>query len=110
MTIETLKKLKSGTDVRGVAVGENSPVTLTDDAVTAVCKGFARWLELKTGKRGLKIAIGNDSRISAERIVKCAVNAFNSCGCNVVYTGLSSTPSMFILLKNRISVATRPLW
>ncbi len=99
MTIETLKKLKSGTDVRGVAVGENSPVTLTDDAVTAVCKGFVRWLELKTGKRGLKIAIGNDSRISAERIVKCAVNAFNSCGCNVVYTGLSSTPSMFILLK-----------
>lgn len=94
-----LKKLKSGTDVRGVAVDAGQPVTLTDEAVELIVKAFIKWLSGRLGKRKFKIAIGNDSRVSAERIVNCAKNALLSCGCDVVYTGLSSTPSMFILLK-----------
>ena len=93
------KKLKSGTDVRGVAVAANSPVTLTDEAVERICKAFVKWLNVKTGKTKFKIALGNDSRVSSSRIVACAKNAFLACGCDFVYTGLSSTPSMFILLK-----------
>lgn len=94
-----LKQLKSGTDVRGVAVDGISPITLTDDAVKCICKAFITYLSRKTGKQNLKIALGNDSRISAERIKNAAVEAITSCGSDVVYTGLSSTPSMFILLK-----------
>ncbi|MDE7454061.1 MAG: phosphomannomutase/phosphoglucomutase [Clostridia bacterium] len=93
------KHLKSGTDVRGIAVGDNSPVTLTDGAVLDVTRAFAKWLKNKSGKSRLKIAVGNDSRISADRIVKCVKEGLTASGCNVVYTGLSSTPSMFILLK-----------
>ena len=63
-------KLKSGTDVRGVAVGDRSPVTLTDEAVEAIVKAFAKRLSATTGKTRLKIAVGNDSRISAERVKK----------------------------------------
>ncbi len=99
MLTEELKRLKSGTDVRGVAVGDRSPITLTDEAVNLICRAFIKWLSVKTGKTYFKIAIGNDSRISAERIVSAATQGFLSCGSNVVYTGLSSTPSMFILLK-----------
>ena len=40
------KKLKSGTDVRGVAVAANSPVTLTDEAVERICKAFVKWLNV----------------------------------------------------------------
>ncbi len=99
MLIENLKKLKSGTDIRGVAVEAGSPITLTDGAVDIICRAFAAWLSAKYSKKQLKIAIGNDSRISAERIKKTAAKAFIESGCDVLYTGLSSTPSMFILLK-----------
>lgn len=99
MKSEELKKLKSGTDVRGVAVEGNLPVNLTDEAIELIVKAFVKWLFDKYGKDKFKIAIGNDSRISAERIVNCAKSTLLSCGCDVIYTGLSSTPSMFILLK-----------
>lgn len=97
MDLNELKKLKSGTDVRGVAVGEN--VTLTDEAVSEIVKAFSLWLSLKLRKTELKIAVGNDSRISAPRLVHTVVSSLIACGTDVVYTGLSSTPSMFILLK-----------
>ena len=99
MQAQELRKLKSGTDVRGTAVATKSKITLTDEAITAVVKAFIKWLSLKTGKANFKIAVGNDSRISAERVVTAAKNAILSCGSDVIYTGLSSTPSMFILLK-----------
>lgn len=99
MQFGELKKLKSGTDVRGVAVEGDQTVTLTDEAVELIVKAFIKWLSDRLGKRKFKIAIGNDSRVSAGRIVNCAGKALLSSGCDVVYTGLSSTPSMFILLK-----------
>lgn len=99
MQLQDLKKLKSGTDVRGVAVGTPEQITLTDQAVTLIVKGFLKWLSQKSGKTHLKIAVGNDSRISAERITSCVKSACITSGADFVYTGLSSTPSMFILLK-----------
>ena len=89
--------LKSGTDVRGIAVGEN--ITLTDEAVRDISRAFVKWLKIKSGKSRFKIAVGNDSRISAERILRCVKEGILSSGSDLVYTGLSSTPSMFILLK-----------
>ncbi|MDE6868506.1 MAG: phosphomannomutase/phosphoglucomutase, partial [Clostridia bacterium] len=99
MQCATYKQLKSGTDVRGIAVGDNSPVTLTDEAVITISRAFAKWLKARLGKSRLKIAVGNDSRISADRIARCVKDGLTKSGCDVVYTGLSSTPSMFILLK-----------
>ena len=97
MQLLELKHLKSGTDVRGIAVGDN--ITLTDDAVFAITKAFVKWLSLKYGKNNFKIAAGNDSRISAARILNCVKEGILESGSDLVYTGLSSTPSMFILLK-----------
>lgn len=93
----TYGQLKSGTDVRGIAVGEN--ITLTDEAVLAISRAFIKWLSCKYKKTRFKIAVGNDSRISAERILNCVKEGILSSGSDLVYTGLSSTPSMFILLK-----------
>lgn len=100
MDNSSLLKLKSGTDVRGVAVEtENGAITLTDDAVYAICRAFLKWLSRINGKTALKIAVGNDVRISAERILAHVKRAICDSGCDCVYTGLSSTPSMFMLLK-----------
>ena len=92
-----LSRLKSGTDIRGVALGEN--VELTDGVIGAVCAAFVKWLSLKSGRKNFKIAVGHDSRLSSERILRAAAGAILNSGSDVVYTGLSSTPSMFILLK-----------
>ena len=94
---KTYGHLKSGTDVRGTAVGEN--ITLTDEAVRDISRAFVKWLSLRYGKTAFKIAVGNDSRISAERILGCVGEGITASGSDLIYTGLSSTPSMFILLK-----------
>ena len=94
-------KLKSGTDVRGVAL-EGVPgeeVNLTDEAVTGIMKAFCAWVAQRCGKEKLTIAIGHDSRLSAGRISACAVKAVTESGCDAIVTGLSSTPSMFMLLQ-----------
>lgn len=94
-------KLKSGTDVRGIAVAtEGSPITLTDEAVYSTVCAFLKYLSQKTGKKSPKIAVGNDVRISTERILAQVKRAAADSGCDLVYTGLCSTPSMFMLLKD----------
>ena len=53
MGFNVFKHLKSGTDVRGIAVGDN--VTLTDEAVFAISRAFVKWLGLKYNKKSFKI-------------------------------------------------------
>ena len=65
------KTLKSGTDIRGVASeGGGAPINLTDEVVERIAAGFLVWCEKHLDKcaEGLKIAVGHDSRISADRI------------------------------------------
>lgn len=96
-----LKHLKSGSDVRGTAIEgvEGQPVTLTDDAVKAIIGAFVVWLSKKAGKPDLRIAVGHDSRLSAERIENCTVEALKASGCDIYLCGLCSTPSMFMMTR-----------
>lgn len=58
------KGLKSGTDVRGVAL-EGVPgeeINLTDEAVSAIVKAFCLRLAERTGKQRPVLAVGHDSR------------------------------------------------
>ncbi|MGN0473896.1 MAG: phosphomannomutase/phosphoglucomutase [Acutalibacteraceae bacterium] len=99
------KQFKSGTDIRGVAVDgvEGEPLNLTDDTVASMAAAFLVWLSQKTGKAvtELKVAVGHDSRISAERIRSAVVNAMVNCGANVLNCGLSSTPAMFMITLDK---------
>ena len=101
MTQQDWMNLKSGTDVRGVAIEgvAGEPVTLTDEAVRGIMKAFCLRLAEQCGKERPVIAIGHDSRLSAQRIERAAADAANESGCDVLLTGLSSTPSMFMLLQ-----------
>ncbi len=93
--------LKSGSDVRGVAVTtERDEVTLTREALGDITRAFLKWLSLKSGKKTPKIAVGYDCRISNEVIFAIVKETVLSCGCDVIGCGLSSTPSMFMLLKD----------
>ena len=93
------KTLKSGTDIRGVASeGGGAPINLTDEVVERIAAGFLVWCEKHLDKcaEGLKIAVGHDSRISADRIAAALFRAFTTYGASVYDCGLASTPSMFM--------------
>ena len=94
---DTYIKLKSGTDIRGVAVEtENSVVQLTDEAVYDLTVGFVLWLEENDKAKNNKIAVGHDSRISSERIKNTVISALVDCGYDVYDCSLASTPAMFM--------------
>ncbi len=86
-----LSSLKSGTDVRGRALGEN--VQLTDEVVSCLCASFGQWLKKE---QDLKVAVGRDSRLSGPRMAKAAVNGLRAVGAKVDDLMLSTTPSLFM--------------
>jgi len=91
-------KLQNGSDVRGVAlVGiEGEPVTLTAPISRTIGLAFAQWLTKKLGKLQLTVAVGNDSRLSADSIKTAVFEGLEKGGCKVFDSGLSSTPAMFM--------------
>ena len=92
----SLLSLKSGTDIRGTAVGENA--ALTDEAVRSITYGFLRYLSEKTGlaPADMTVYVGNDSRISADRIKRAVCGVLSAAGVTVFDCGLASTPAMFM--------------
>ncbi|HBL41582.1 MAG TPA: phosphomannomutase/phosphoglucomutase [Ruminococcaceae bacterium] len=88
-------KYKSGTDVRGIAVGESDGKIpfLSDEAVRNIVLGFVDYV----GKTdGLTVAVGHDCRVSAPRLKNAVIVALTDAGVNVMDCGLSSTPAMFM--------------
>lgn len=94
--------LKNGSDVRGVAIRgvKGDKVNLTKRAAQDIAAAFCTWLKEKTGKTSVRISVGHDPRISAKKLEKAIVKGIVSTGSNAETTGLSSTPSMFMLLKD----------
>ena len=73
------QSLKSGTDVRGCAMGENA--VLTNEVALCIGGAFITWLSEKTGKHPeqMTVAIGRDSRITGPEILAaCAEGMANS--------------------------------
>lgn len=91
--------LKSGTDVRGVASDlGGKQVELDNAAVYDISAAFVVWCVNKFEKPAgeLKIALGHDSRITADRISDCVKSALVNAGVTVIDCGMSSTPAMFM--------------
>ncbi|MBR1811985.1 MAG: phosphomannomutase/phosphoglucomutase [Clostridia bacterium] len=96
----SLSYLKSGTDIRGTAIGENNQ--LTDAVVKSIIAGFIHVLSKKTGidAQFLRISVGHDPRISSPRIKKAVIEQLLSAGANVTDCDLCSTPAMFMTTVN----------
>ncbi|MCR5834639.1 MAG: phosphomannomutase/phosphoglucomutase [Selenomonadaceae bacterium] len=100
LTEKELMRLHNGSDVRGIAVAgvAGEEVNLTDEAVNRISRAFVKFLTARLNKApsGLKITIGNDSRISAAHLKTAACKALRASGVKVVDCGLASTPAMFM--------------
>lgn len=97
----TWLKLQNGSDVRGVALEgvADEPVTLTPEIIRPIGFAFAQWLAEKKGLpiSELKIAVGHDSRLSAEMVKTAVFQGLEKAGCaKIADSGLSSTPAMFM--------------
>ena len=93
--------LKSGTDIRGMVVAtEHRTVELTEDISHRVGAAFVRWLQRTYGRReGSRIAVGHDSRVTAEPLRKAVIRGIRSAGAHVIDCGLCTTPAMFLTTK-----------
>lgn len=86
---------KSGSDIRGYACGDESKSPyLTDEAVQKITYGFIKWLG--TENKRITVAVGNDCRLSADRIKSAVISVLISHGISVKDCGVSSTPAMFM--------------
>lgn len=93
------KKFKSGTDIRGIGIGNgDEPLYMSDEFIARASAAFANFLVEKTGKAAeeLTVAIGHDPRLSAERISAAVVRGLALRGVNIIDCALSSTPAMFM--------------
>lgn len=73
-------------DIRGVAVAgvEGEPVNLTEPVTEAIAAAFSAWLLNKkksNGSRRLRISIGHDSRVSAQKLQVLAANVLTATQC-----------------------------
>lgn len=91
-------KLKSGSDVRGTAVGDQAVIT----PYLAKCLGmaFAQYVADKTGKAvsDVTIAIGRDSRISGPSLLRATAEGVSKAGAKVLDFGMCTTPAMFMAI------------
>lgn len=90
------KELQNGSDVRGIASGEN--VNLTERAAAAIAASYAVWLAKTCGKKTeeLKIAVGRDSRLTGPALARAVLQGLGSLGVKAMDAGMASTPAMFM--------------
>ena len=90
-------KLKSGTDIRGKAMGDSA--VLTVDAVRDFARAFTLWLTKRTGKERCKIAIGRDSRLTGGMFADAVISALRPAGQDIIDCGLFSTPAAYTVTQ-----------
>jgi phosphomannomutase len=88
--------LKSGSDVRGTAVGEGA--VLTDEVALALGAAFVRKLCAEKGKKAseITISLGRDSRISGPALLAAAAEGIRKAGAVAIDFGMCTTPAMFM--------------
>ncbi len=92
------KKLQNGSDIRGVALEgiAGQEVNLTEKVCRDIGRGFAVWLNRKTGKSDLRVSVGRDSRLSGERLSGYIADEMALQGVEVTDFKMASTPAMFM--------------
>lgn len=93
-------RLQNGSDVRGIALDgvEGQPVNLTPDIASFIAAAFVEHVAETSdrAKEELTIAVGHDSRLSADMMKNGVVAGLQKMGAQPVDCCLASTPSMFM--------------
>ncbi len=100
--------LKSGTDLRAVAMGDQA--RLTGETAQRIGHAFALWVVRQKAKNGLRkgpvtVAIGRDSRLTGPDLLAACAKGLSLAGLNVLDFGLCTTPAMYKALAGENPVA-----
>ena len=90
-----LRGLKSGTDLRGRATGENAP--LTPEAAELLGAAFTQWLR-ERGVDNPRVALGRDSRLTGEALLSACAEGCRRAGARAESYGLCATPALYMSL------------
>lgn len=91
----SFQNLKSGSDVRGIAIGDGA--VLTGSVVKQIGAAFAQYLaeQGRLAPETVSIAVGRDSRISGPSLLAAACEGIASTGAKAYDCGMCTTPSMY---------------
>lgn len=90
--------IKSISGIRGT-IGGKQGENLTPIDVVKFTVAYAKWLQTFNGpSKKLKVVIGRDARISGYSIHQLVANTLVLCGIDVVDTGLSTTPTVEMMV------------
>ena len=90
--------IKSISGIRGTIGGKINKNLTPIEAVKFGC-AYGVWLKRNSNKNKLKVVIGRDARISGEMIQNFVQNSLISLGINVIDLGLSTTPTVELMVK-----------
>lgn len=91
-------QLKSGSDVRGIALGEDA--VLTVPVVKQIAMAFAQYVSEseKLPIAEVSIAVGRDSRVSGPSLLAAACDGIAAAGAKAYDCGMCTTPSMYMAI------------
>ena len=95
-------ELKSGSDIRGVAMPtDTEKVNLNDKVISSISNAFLIWLSRKLNKEisSLDISVGHDSRLSGNKIKTLIITVFSKYINKIYDCGLVTTPAMFTAIS-----------
>jgi len=84
--------IKSISGIRGI-VGGTVGAALTPIDLVKFSAAYADWLKQQKQEK-LKVVVGRDARISGEMVQRIVCGTLMSCGIDVIYAGLATTPTL----------------
>ena len=89
--------IKSISGIRGT-IGSRKNENLTPEDIKSFTVAFGEWVKSETDNTSIKIVVGRDARKSGEMINSIVNNNLISLGINVVDLGLSTTPTVEMMV------------
>jgi len=90
--------IKSISGVRGTIGGKQGKNLTPLDTVKFGC-AYGHWLKKNSSNKKLSVVIGRDARISGEMVQNFVQNSLISIGINVIDIGLSTTPTVELMVN-----------
>ncbi len=89
--------IKSISGIRGT-IGGKINENLTPLDVVKFTSAFGNWLQNKKNKKNITLVVGRDARISGEMVSNLVAATLQGLGINVVDLGLSTTPTVEVMV------------
>eukprot|EP01035_Chromulina_nebulosa_P019727 gene19727-25655_t len=101
-SIKSLQAASNGFDLRGCVVESTEGPLLSNESAFWIGVGFAEYLKELNRDKPIKIGLGRDSRLSGIDLSNWLASGIESCGCKAYYTGICTTPSMYLSCSSEL--------